>query len=193
MIIFIALAVVAIVIMIKATNKKQREEEIKWAQKEAAVKRQIEEDKQRKEREEALLKQKQLEEKYAASALTKEIIRVISDGTGRKPEEITVYNDHVSGRTDGVMRTFDFASNRVENLENAVEVVMGDGIDEEKLLRPQLALASAIHRILGGEYSVADMAKRSSQRIDYSDGDYSIQHGYFADHVIMRLKPTKNF
>ena len=149
--------------------------------------------KQKKEREEALLKQKQLEEKYAVSALTKEIIRTISDGTGRKPEEIEVYNDHVSGRTNGAIRTFDFASNRVENLKNAVEVITGDRIDEEKLLRPQLALASAINRILGGEYSITDMAKRSAKKIDYSDGDYSIQYGYFADRVIMRLKPTNNF
>ena len=154
------------------------------------------EQEQKKEKEE---KQRQksehqkLEEKYAASPLTREIIRTISDGTGRKPEEITIYNDHVSGRTNGAIRTFDFASNRVENLKNAVEVITGDRIDEEKLLRPQLALASAINRILGGEYSITDMAKRSAKKIDYSDGDYSIQYGYFADRVIMRLKPMNNF
>lgn len=193
MIIFIVLAVVAIVIMIKATNKKQREEELEWEKREVAARIQNEKNKQKKEREEALLKQKQLEEKYAASVLTKEIIRTISDGTGRKPEEIEVYNDHVSGRTNGAIRTFDFASNRVENLKNAVEVITGDRIDEEKLLRPQLALASAINRILGGEYSITDMAKRSAKKIDYSDGDYSTQYGYFADRVIMRLKPTNNF
>ena len=37
MIIFIVLAVVAIVIMIKATNKKQREEELEWEKREVAA------------------------------------------------------------------------------------------------------------------------------------------------------------
>ena len=122
------------------------------------------EQEQKKEKEE---KQRQksehqkLEEKYAASPLTREIIRTISDGTGRKPEAIKFSSDEV--------------------------------IDESFLVRPQIAIATAINRMLGGEYSITDMAKRSAERKNFSDGDFYIQYGYISEHVIMRLKPTNNF
>lgn len=154
------------------------------------------EQEQKKEKEE---KQRQksehqkLEEKYAASPLTREIIRTISDGTGRKPEEITIYNDHVSGRTNGVMRTYDFKANRVPIFESAIKFSSDEVIDESFLVRPQIAIATAINRILGGEYSITDMAKRSAERKDFSDGDFYIQYGYISEHVIMRLKATNNF
>ena len=154
------------------------------------------EQEQKKEKEE---KQRQksehqkLEEKYAASPLTREIIRTISDGTGRKPEEITIYNDHVSGRTNGVMRTYDFKANRVPIFESAIKFSSDEVIDESFLVRPQIAIATAINRILGGEYSITDMAKRSAERKNFSDGDFYIQYGDISEHVIMRLKPTNNF
>ena len=48
--------------------------------------------------------QKALDEKFLASPTTRRIIDAIGDGTGRLPEEITVYNDRVTGRTNGRMR-----------------------------------------------------------------------------------------
>ena len=67
MIIFIVLTVVAIVIYIKVANKIQREEDIKRVQRDEAAKRQIEENKERNKREEAVLKQNQLVKKFTSS------------------------------------------------------------------------------------------------------------------------------
>ena len=149
--------------------------------------------KEKEEKQRQKSEHQKLEEKYAASPLTREIIRTISDGTGRKPEEITIYNDHVSGRTNGVMRTYDFKANRVPIFESAIKFSSDEVIDESFLVRPQIAIATAINRILGGEYSITDMAKRSAERKNFSDGDFYIQYGYISEHVIMRLKATNNF
>lgn len=140
-----------------------------------------------------LEKQKTFENKYAGSPLTREIIRTISDGTGRKPEEIEIYDDRVSGRTDGVVRTFDFRANRVPFFEAAIKHSSDADIDVGFLIRPQIAMAEAINRILGGQYNIMDMAKHSAERKNFSDGDFYIQYGYISDHVIMRLKPTNKF
>lgn len=192
MIIFIVLTVVAIVILIKVANKSQREEDFKRVQREEAAKRQIEENKKKKEREEALLKQKQLVEKYAGSPLTRSIIRAISDSAGHKPEEITIYNDHITGCTNGVVRTYDFRVNRVPFFSPAIKYA-GELIDESRLIRPQVAMAEAINRVLGGEYRVNDIAKRSREEEMRRDGDTRTVYGYISDHVVMRLKPTNNF
>ena len=54
-------------------------------------------------------------------------------------------------------------------------------------------MATAINGILGSQYNIMDKAKRSEERINYSNGYFSIRYEYVSDHVIMRLKPTKNF
>lgn len=63
------------------------------------------------EKQAALARQKELEDKYADSPLTREIIRTICGGSNNPPEEIVIYDDHVTGRTNGVTRTYDFIAN----------------------------------------------------------------------------------
>lgn len=196
MLVFIIIIAVLIFLIPKIIQMEKRAEASRAMDEMWEDTRRRAEQEQKKEKEE---KQRQksehqkLEEKYAASPLTREIIRTISDDTGRKPEEITIYNDHVSGRTNGVMRTYDFKANRVPIFESAIKFSSDEVIDENFLVRPQIAIATAINRILGGEYSITDMAKRSAERKSFSDGDFYIQYGYISDHVIMRLKPTNNF
>lgn len=110
--------------------------------------------------------QKALDEKFLASPTTRRIIDVIGDGTGRLPEEITVYNDRVTGCTDGRTRTFGFAANRVPLL-NKVYTIEGKFVKTAH--NPKEALARAIDRILGGQYNI----EHSSP-----------------SHVLLRLKPT---
>lgn len=199
MAIFIVLSVVAIVALMTIALRIQREQNAKWKDKErqraAAEKKkiQIEENKKKNAREAAILKQKQLEEKYASSPLTGEIIQAITDGTGRMPEEITIYEDRVSGCTNSTVRTYDFRANRVPFFEPVVKFCRDKPIDEILLLRAQVAMATAINGILGSQYNIMDKAKRSEERINYSNGYFSIRYEYVSDHVIMRLKPTKNF
>ena len=110
--------------------------------------------------------QKALDEKFLASSTTRRIIDAIGDGTGRLPEEIAVYDDRVTGCTDGRTRTFGFAANRVPLL-NKVYTIEGKFV--KTVHNPKEALARAIDRILGGQYNVGHSGP---------------------DHVLLRLKPT---
>ena len=140
----------------------------------------------------ALARQKELEDKYFNSPLTRQIIDAISDCTGQLPEEITVYDDRVTGRTKGQMITFDLAANRVPIFDQVYEC-KAESIKEELLLRPQVALGNAINRILNGQYDVSDKAIRRSEQRSFSDGEIFFLHHYTSDHVLLRLKATNHW
>lgn len=129
---------------------------------------------------------KELEEKYFQSPLTKRIIASISDGTGRLPEQIDVHADRVTGRTEGAVRAFDFLTERVPKLEKksfAYKDTVFDGGEyytKYEYSSPEEALATAINRILGGEY----------------DMHWEYQGSYphrWKDHVVLTLKATIDF
>lgn len=144
------------------------------------------------EKQAALARQKELEDKYANSPLTREIIRTIRGGSNDLPEEIVVYDDRVTGCTNGQVRTFGFAANRVPIFDQVYECKVGS-IKIELLLRPQVALGNAINRILNGQYDVSDKAICRLERGSYSDGEiYFIEH-YTSDHVLLRLKATNHW
>lgn len=110
--------------------------------------------------------QKDLEEQFLNSSLTRQIIEAISDGTGRLPEEITVFDSRVTGRTNSQMRDFDFAANRVPFLDGLYTI---EGEYVKSAHNPKEALAHAINLILGKQYN--------------------IEHSG-TDHVLLRLKAT---
>lgn len=129
---------------------------------------------------------KELEEKYFQSPLTKRIIASISDGTGRLPEQIDVHADRVTGRTEGAVRAFDFLTERVPKLEKksfAYKDTVFDGGEyytKYEYSSPEEALATAINRILGGEY----------------DMHWEYQGSYpnmWKDHVVLTLKAKIEF
>ena len=132
--------------------------------------------------------QRSLEDKYADSPLTREIIQTIRGGSNDLPEEIVVYDDRVTGRTNGVTRTYDFIANRVATFQRVYNCMQHYG-DYEFLLRPQVALGNAINRVLGGEYDVSDEAVRQSEQHAHSDGEIFFLFHYTSDHVLLRLKP----
>lgn len=110
--------------------------------------------------------QKDLEEQFLNSSLTRQIIEAISDDTGRLPEEITVFDSRVTGRTNSQMRDFDFAANRVPFLDGLYTI---EGEYVKSAHNPKEALAHAINLILGEQY-----------KIEHSG----------TDHVLLRLKAT---
>ncbi|MBS6981603.1 MAG: hypothetical protein U0M99_05590 [Oscillospiraceae bacterium] len=110
--------------------------------------------------------QKDLEEQFLNSSLTRQIIEAISDDTGRLPEEITVFDSRVTGRTNSQMRDFDFAANRVPFLDGLYTI---EGEYVKSAHNPKEALARAINLILGEQYN--------------------IEHSG-TDHVLLRLKAT---
>jgi|GEM_PF-832558 len=129
---------------------------------------------------------KELEEKYFQSPLTKRIIASISDGTGRLPEQIDVHADRVTGRTEGAVRAFDFLTERVPKLEKksfAYKDTVFDGGEyytKYEYSSPEEALATAINRILGGEYDM------------HWEYQGSYPHSW-KDHVVLTLKATIDF
>lgn len=169
-------------------------EPIKHKQQEKRNQARLKEEKRKEDakKQAALARQKELEDKYFNSPLTRQIIDAISDCTGQLPEEITVYDDRVTGRTNGQMRTFDFAANRVPIFDQVYEC-KAESIKEELLLRPQVALGNAINRILNGQYDVSDKAIRRSEQRSFSDGEIFFLHHYTSDHVLLRLKATNHW
>ena len=129
---------------------------------------------------------KELEEKYFQSPLTKRIIASISDGTGRLPEQIDVHADRVTGRTEGAVRAFDFLTERVPKLEKKSfaykDTVFDSGeyYTKYEYSSPEEALATAINRILGGEYDM------------HWEYQGSYPHSW-KDHVVLTLKATIDF
>lgn len=113
--------------------------------------------------------QKDLEEQFLNSPLTRQIIEAISDDTGRLPEEITVFDSRVTGRTNSQMRDFDFAANRVPFLDGLYTI---EGEYVKSAHNPKEALAHAINLILGEQYN--------------------IEHSG-TDHVLLRLKATNHW
>lgn len=143
-------------------------------------------------KQESLARQKSLEDKFFNSPLTRKIIEAISDGTGQLPEEITIYDDHVTGRTNGQVRTFGFAANRVP-VFNQVYACMDDYREEFSLLRPQLALGNAINRILNDQYDVYDKAIHRREQISHPEGNDHIFYHYTSNHVLLRIKATNQW
>lgn len=143
-------------------------------------------------KQESLARQKSLEDKFFNSPLTRKIIDGISESTDQLPEEITIYDDHVTGRTNGQMRTFDFAANRVPFLEEAyVCTYKRDEVDF--LLKPQIALGNAINRILNGQYEIHDEANYKVITRTDSDGEFHHLYEYISNHVLLRLKATNQW
>ncbi len=120
-------------------------------------------------------------ERFVNSPLTYEILEVIGDGSGRKPEEIIIKEDGVSGRVCGVLRTYDFLTKRVPKLSGKkfsyryrkCNWGREEICTESACVYEQEALARAFNGILGEEYS-----------IEATNGGQM---------VTMRLKPTNNF
>lgn len=179
-------------ILIAPLQKSQMIKDREREQAEARAKAREEKLEQEKKKKEALSRQKALEEQFFNSNLTRKIIEAISDGTGRLPEEITIYNNHVTGRTNGQMRTFDFSANRVPFF-NQVYACMDDYREEFSLLRPQLALGKAINRILNDQYDVYDKAIHRREQVSHPEGNDHIFYHYTSNHVLMRLKVTNQW
>ena len=191
-VVIFAVGGILLYICITPLQKSQMIRDREKAQAEAWAKARLKEVKEKEERQDALARQKSLEDKFFNSPLTRRIIDAISDGTGRLPEEITVYDDRVTGCTNGVTRTYDFIANRVATLQRVYNCMLHYG-DYEPLLRPQVALGNAINRVLGGEYDVSDEAVRRSEQHAHSDGEIYFLFHYTSDHVLLRLKPKTYF
>lgn len=136
----------------------------------------------------ALARQKELEDKYADSPLTRKIIEAISDGTGRLPEEITIYNNHVTGRTNGQMRTFDFATNRVPFFKPSCFIPTNT--DYHLLFGSKVALGNAINRILHEQYEVHDDHRHDADHRYNDNHEWVPVTRYTSNHVLLRLKAT---
>ena len=191
-VVIFAVGGILLYICITPLQKSQMIRDREKAQAEAWAKARLKEVKEKEERQDALARQKSLEDKFFNSPLTRKITQTIRGGSNNLPEEIVVYDDRVTGRTNGVTRTYDFIANRVTTLQRVYNCMLHYG-DYELLLRPQVALGNAINRVLGGEYDVSDEAVRRREQHAHSDGEIYFLFHYTSDHVLLRLKPKTYF
>lgn len=147
--------------------------------------------KKEKELQDALDDQKAREEQFFNSPLTRKIIEAISDGTGRLPEEITIYDDHVTGRTNGQMRTFDFATNRVPFFKPSCFIPTDT--DYHLLFGSKVALGNAINRILHEQYEVHDDHRHDADHRYNDNHEWVPVTRYTSNHVLLRLKATNHW
>mgnify|MGYP000053652819 CR=1 FL=1 len=143
------------------------------------------------QKKEALARQKALEDKYFNSPLTRRIIEAISDGTGRLPEEITIYDDRVTGRTNGQPRTFDFATNRVPFFKPSCFIPTNT--DYHLLFGSKVALGNAINRILHEQYEVHDDHRHDADHRYNDNHEWVPVTRYTSNHVLLRLKATNHW
>ena len=140
---------------------------------------------------EALAQQAALTEFYYNSSLTRKIVDAISDGTGRLPEEITIYDDHVTGRTNGQPRTFDFATNRVPFFKPSCFIPTDT--DYHLLFGSKVALGNAINRILHEQYEVHDDHRHDADHRYNDNHEWVPVTRYTSNHVLLRLKATNHW
>ncbi len=184
-VIVIVLSLIMKAVIGKAADNRRK---FKAAAEKAEQKRQEEQ-----KRQQEIARQQELENRYAASPLTWQIICAISGGTDRKPEIIEVYDDHVTGCTNGVVRKFDFYVNRVKPLDAVLEITYDNNFDSERKLRPQMALGAAINRQLGGEYDLVDKGRVSCETKIDADNEIYHRYVYTSDHVRLTLKANNRF
>lgn len=175
-------------IFIAPLQKSQMIKDREREQAEAQAKAREEKLEQKKE---ALARQKALEDKYFNSPLTRRIIEAISDGTGRLPEEITIYDDRVTGRTNGQPRTFDFATNRVPFFKPSCFIPTNT--DYHLLFGSKVALGNAINRILHEQYEVHDDHRHDADHRYNDNHEWVPVTRHTSNHVLLRLKATNHW
>lgn len=175
-------------IFIAPLQKSQMIKDREREQAEAQAKAREEKLEQKKE---ALARQKALEDKYFNNPLTRRIIEAISDGTGRLPEEITIYDDRVTGRTNGQPRTFDFATNRVPFFKPSCFIPTDT--DYHLLFGSKVALGNAINRILHEQYEVHDDHRHDADHRYNDNHEWVPVTRYTSNHVLLRLKATNHW
>lgn len=134
-------------------------------------------------------KQKLETMRYIQSDLLREILNVLCDGDTAHnfPTEIMIYAQRIQAVRRGRTIVYDFVENRVPFLKSECKILR-DGETWNDIYRPMVAIADAINRLMGEQYSVVDYSQKLEQ---YSDGDfYSV---YNPDHVLMQLKSQRSF
>ena len=178
-------------ICITPLQKSQMIRDREKAQAEAWAKARLKEVKEKEERQDALARQKSLEDKFFNSPLTREIIQTIRGGSNNLPEEITIYDDRVTGRTNGQPRTFDFATNRVPFFKPSCFIPTNT--DYHLLFGSKVALGNAINRILHEQYEVHDDHRHDADHRYNDNHEWVPVTRYTSNHVLLRLKATNHW
>lgn len=172
---FIIIIVIIIIVLPSLIQKEKDREKKEQREKQ----RENDEQREKQAEEKAEHYRQMLIQQYMKSPLTKEILSAIGDETGQKPEEIIVRKNCVSSRTNGIVRSYEFLVHRVPELTEYKDFNyeyhgVGDlEFSARVRVYQQDALAKAINKILGEEYSIA------------AENNGTV--------VVMRLKPTNNF
>ena len=181
------LIIIALIIWRISVKKNKKRLEVQ--QQEAEKKEQQRE--KENENNQKLKQQKDLIDRFISSDTTREMLLVICNGDPQQnlPREIVIRDNSITGyHADGVC-TFDFASNRV----NSFYPVGGVALDRDEfkyLVRPQVAMAEALNKLLSNQYAISDNASVETNRHTDCDGDPYYIYTYNSSSVKMVLKNT---
>lgn len=168
-------------------RKRRREEE------EAAAKAERERIAVVSRKKEAEKKQKSETKRYIQSDLLQEILNALCDGDTAHnfPAEITIYDRYIQAVLHGRTIVYDFVENRIPLLEPVYEI-LDRSENWDDIYRPMIAVADAINYLLGEQYGITDFSQKLKPcyRDGFFVGNDSV---YESDHVLMRLKPQRNF
>lgn len=141
-----------------------------------------------------LLEQQRLVNQYVNSELLQQILNYICNGNYKlyKPREIIINHDNIKSDVSGRIIVFDFISNRVPVFEQ-VSGCIDKKNPETNLIRPQIAMAEAINKLMGNDYEIFDNAERIYREIRYNSDEGELLTIYKSNYVLMRLKSTKQF
>ncbi len=188
------LVVVVVVIIRNKKTEKARETAVNASQ---ATMRQQEEQRRKNELDRYRKQQEGLVVRYMNSPVVQEMLNTLCNGDKQHlPEEFIIRDNGVQSRISGRILEYDFAVHRVPFLKAAHGYWRSDQWQskyaEECIIRPQMALAEAINRLFDNEYDLIDHGKTDFREVEIYDESY-LSFTYSSDHVVMRLKPTKNF
>lgn len=132
-----------------------------------------------------------LTERYASGELLPMALNYIckDDYTQFIPTKIIVRDDSIQGIFDDKSIEFSFAKNRIENLEYVCCVYSADDSFED-YVRPQMAMAEAINRLMKNKYVICDRADITLHERDSGDGDIYYSYTYKSVYVELISKQT---
>ena len=142
-------------------------------------------------------KQLALIERYATGELLPMALNYICKGdyTQFIPERIIVRDDCIQGVLNGELIEFNFAKSRIENLEHVCWVYSADDSFDD-YVRPQVAMAEAINRLMKNEYEICDRGDLAMRERDFGDGDVHYWYIYTSRFVELNSKqmmPNRSF
>lgn len=139
--------------------------------------------------------QEELIQQYVNSPLVHEILKYICRGDYKqnRPAEIIINRNNIQSYLYGQKIVYDFMPHRVPEFQQVFYCCRDPYLDIVEPVKPQVAMAEAINRIMGNEYNIFDKAKYTFKEVVHSDMTTDTMTFYKSDYVLMQPKAMRKF